>query len=647
MRPADLADVVTVGQPVLSPDASTVAFVVQRVDVDANRYRSSIWTAAVDGSSAPRQVTAGDEGDGNPRWSPDGRWLAFTSTREKDDKGTTRSTLHLLPMDGPGEVLMLTDQPEPISNLRWSPDGTRLAFVCRKRGARYDDGDDDASRPPRRIELLMTRLDGEGFTVDRPARIWLVAVDGSGAAVPVTRDAPTGEFPAGDDSSPTWSPNSLQVAFAGHREQDWDLDLRTGVFLVEVGPGVPGEPPEVRTLCSGAMAYGALAWSPDGTRIAALTETTRISPANIEVSVVDVATGETTHPAAVLDRTKAPFPGARPPAWLGRDLLFGVEDRGATYVHRVPADGSKAPVAVVGRPDATVAEWDLSGTVVAATVTTVDRLPEVEVLDLDARPVGSPTTLTHLTDGFHRAHPAHRTERFTAVSPTGEELDAWLVRPHDLDEGERHPVLLSIHGGPHTQYGERWFDEFHLWAEAGFCVLFANPHGSTGREEAFTRSIRSPVAEERPGTGWGGIDHDDLLAVIDTAIDRYRFLDADRLGVLGGSYGGFMTSWMVGHDDRFKAACSERAANSLLSLETTSDVAGGFHWMLGAGLLDRPEELLRMSPVTYVRDIHTPLLILHSENDLRCHIEQADQLFVALRMLEPRRRVPPLPGRGP
>ena len=319
--------------------------------------------------------------------------------------------------------------------------------------------------------------------------------------------------------------------------------------------------------------------------------------------------------------------------WIGDDLVFAVEDRGATHLHRVPADGSGDPVHVAGRADATIADWDLAGSVIAATVTTVDRLPEVEILDLDARPVARSTTLTHLTDGFHERHPPHPTERFTAPSPTGEELDAWLVRPRHLDLTERHPTLLSIHGGPHTQYGERWFDEFQLWAEAGFCVLFANPHGSTGREEAFTRSIRSPVTDDRPGTGWGGIDYEDLLAVVDTALGRYPFLDPDRLGVLGGSYGGFMTTWMVGHDDRFAAACSERAANSLLSLETTSDVAGLFHWMLGAGLLEHPEELLRMSPITYVRDIRTPMLILHAEDDLRCNVEQADQLYVALRML--------------
>ncbi len=170
-----------------------------------------------------------------------------------------------------------------------------------------------------------------------------------------------------------------------------------------------------------------------------------------------------------------------------------------------------------------------------------------------------------------------------------------------------------------------------MQARAGYTVLWCNPRGSSGREEDFGRAICGPALG---GTGWGSVDYDDVMAVLDAALDRFGFVDAERIGLLGGSYGGYLTSWAVTHTDRFRAACSERAANNLLSLEWASDAAGGFRTFLGVSHLDDPELYLRHSPVTYVRDCTTPLLIMHSEGDLRCPVEQADQLFVALRLLQ-------------
>jgi dipeptidyl aminopeptidase/acylaminoacyl peptidase len=205
--------------------------------------------------------------------------------------------------------------------------------------------------------------------------------------------------------------------------------------------------------------------------------------------------------------------------------------------------------------------------------------------------------------------------------------------PPDFDPDGSYSALLNIHGGPHTQYGERWFDEFQLYASAGHVVLFSNPRGSTGYDEASARVLISAASSEDPGEGWGPPAHDDLMRVVDAALERYPAIDESRLGVLGGSYGGYMTSWIVGHTDRFAAACSERAVNNVASLEWSSDAAGYFRFAMGATHLDAPEEYARLSPITYVRDITTPVLIIHSENDLRCPIEQADALFVAMRLL--------------
>jgi dipeptidyl aminopeptidase/acylaminoacyl peptidase len=221
-------------------------------------------------------------------------------------------------------------------------------------------------------------------------------------------------------------------------------------------------------------------------------------------------------------------------------------------------------------------------------------------------------------------------ERFTAVSADGSQVDAWIMRPAGFEPGRSYPVLLNIHGGPYAQYGNRFFDEFQVYAGAGYAVLFSNPRGSSGYSEAWARAIRGPA---NGGPGWGSVDFEDLMAVTDEALRRFDFCDPERLGVLGGSYGGFMTSWIVGHTDRFRIACSERAANNLVSAFGSGDLDWMLKGYIGAFLFEDVDAYLRMSPTTYAQNIKTPLLILHSENDLRCHLEQAEHLFTTLRLL--------------
>jgi dipeptidyl aminopeptidase/acylaminoacyl peptidase len=194
-------------------------------------------------------------------------------------------------------------------------------------------------------------------------------------------------------------------------------------------------------------------------------------------------------------------------------------------------------------------------------------------------------------------------------------------------------MLVNIHGGPFTQFGNRFFDEAQVQAAAGYVVVLSNPRGGSGRDTAWGRAVAGAKSRVLPGTGWGSVDADDVLTVVDTVLARYPAVDPARVGVLGGSYGGYLTSWLVGHTDRFRAACSERAVNNLLSLEWTSDIATVFRTEIGVSHLDDPSEYVRMSPVTYVRAFDTPLLIIHSEDDLRCPISQAEELFVALRLL--------------
>ncbi|MBX6724058.1 MAG: S9 family peptidase, partial [Dactylosporangium sp.] len=217
-------------------------------------------------------------------------------------------------------------------------------------------------------------------------------------------------------------------------------------------------------------------------------------------------------------------------------------------------------------------------------------------------------------------------EHFTYEGEGGQELDAWIMKPLGLSEGERAPLVLEIHGGPHTAYGHCFFHEFQVLAARGMGVLFTNPRGSTGHGEAFTRAC---VGD------WGGQDYRDIMAGVDAALKRYAWIDPDRLGVTGGSYGGYMTNWIVGQTDRFRAAVTQRSISNLYSMYGTSDI--GFHFNrreLGeAELWEAEERIMERSPIRYARNVATPLLIIHSEEDYRCPMEQAEQFYVALKRL--------------
>ena len=621
MRPADIALVVVPSDPRLSPDGTSVCFTVTRADIEANRYRSAVWTAPADGSAPARPITAGEHRDGLGRWSPDGSTLAFVSHRDGDG-----SELYALGVHG-GEARRLAQLAEEIDELEWSPDGRWLAFGARQRDEAHYGPERDADRPPRRLHHLGWRFDGVGWRSDRPRSLWIVAADGTADARLVAAGTATGGVGAGC----SWSPDSAQLAFCQGRHDTADVDGVVDLFVVDVtvGGAAGDAPPPTRQLTSGGFEHASPAWSSDGTTIALYRRAPLAAGENAVLCRLDVASGAVTEEAApkALDRGRSQLGGGGP-WWLDGDLLYAVEDRGATVLYRSPARPLLADDAVLGATHAA------AGRVVTVS-STVERGHEVIVLDVGAGAGGGPGTGAGVERRtiaeFGPPAPVHRPERFEARSADGTAVDAWLIRPAGFDAGstERHPVLVNIHGGPYTQYGHGFFDEFQVQAAAGYAVLYANPRGSSGYGQAWGDAIRGPACAERPGRGWGSVDAEDVTAVLDTALARWDFLDAERLGVLGGSYGGYLTSWLIGHTDRFRAACSERAVNNLLSMMHTSDIG----WWFNTGYLgtDDPGFLLERSPVTYADAVTTPLLIVHSEADWRCPIEQGEDLFGRLR----------------
>jgi dipeptidyl aminopeptidase/acylaminoacyl peptidase len=608
MRPEDVYALTSVGDPRLSPDGRRVAYVVNRIDRETNRYRAAIWVAPLDGSEEPRQLTAGTRSDHSPRWSPDGRWLAFVSDRDGEDE-KAHPELYVLPADG-GEPRRLTRGDEGVESIAWAPDSGRIAFARRVRDAAYAE-ENERRRAPRRFTRVFFKLDSEGWTGDRRRHLFVVGLDGGDE-----RQLTEGDC---ENDEPAWSPDGRRIVFTSLRGDRWDVELTHALYELELDSGGA----EPRRLTQPDESGSKASFSPDGALVAYCHEPddgtyphhTRIAVMRADGSGRRVLT-------ASLDRQCSPYPLVREPVWDGDRLAFAVEDGGNVHLYTAAADGSGEPELLVGG-EQSIGLYDLRDGTLVYTASTHTRPHELFARD--------GTRITSVCDDFAAGRELAEAERFTAVSADGTEVDAWLVRPPGCDESRRHPVLLTIHGGPFTQYGTGFFDEVQVYAGAGYCVLFSNPRGGSGHSEAWGRAIRGPGGDAGPG--WGTVDYEDLMGVVDTALERFPFLDGERLGVLGGSYGGYMTSWIVGHTKRFRAALSERAVNQLVSAFGSSDVFWIFERQFGGPMWEHVEDWMRMSPATYAGEIETPLLIVHSENDLRCNVEQGEHLFTLLRLL--------------
>ncbi|HUH22367.1 MAG TPA: S9 family peptidase [Gaiellaceae bacterium] len=596
MRPSDLYELRWADDPRLSPDGRTAAFVVWSTDRETNDYTASIWLVAVDGAAQPRRLTRGKKQDVAPRWSPDGSRLAFASNRDSKAK-----QLYVLPVEG-GEPLQLTELSEDVTEVVWSPDGTRIVFSARVRDSAYEE-EDERKRRPRRFERLQYKLDDEGWIGDRRRHLFVVPADGSAPPVQLT----DGDF---EDAAPSWSPDGRRIAFASARQEHWDTEVERDIFVVDAEGGEP----ERLTACDSC--YEAPAWSPDGSAIACRWAPGGFDyPRHGQIAVLDASTGERRVLTESLDRNCAPYPEIREPVWDGDSILFVLEESGYNALYRVGADGAGEPEAVLG--EVWVTAFDCVVGQIAHAATTPTSLPEIYTGE---------GRLTDVSSAVEASEP----ERFTAVSADGSEVEAWIIRPLGFEEG-RYPLLLNVHGGPFAQYGNRFLDEFQVQAGAGYAVLYSNPRGSSGYSEEWGRAIRGPI---EGGEGWGSRDYEDVMAVLDEALERFDFIDPERLGVLGGSYGGFMTSWIVSHTDRFQAACSERSVNNFVLEGGSGDIGWAFKGIVGEYWFEAPDAYLQISPSKYAANITTPLLILHSEDDLRCPLGHAEDLFAILRVLK-------------
>ena len=644
-RPEDLYRLRVATAPRLSPDGRSVVVTLQTVAPDYEGYRTALWLAptAEDGGE-PRQLTLGARHDRHARFSPDGRTLAFLSDRrtvveEEPDRPKDASEredrvqIHLLPLDG-GEARRLTDLPRGVTDFEWSPDGSRLVVVTTSHGATREEdrrrrglaAERKPGTPPpsdyRFIDRLEYMLNGEDFIYDRIDHLWLV-------------DARTGEATRLTDGSiadgePSWSPDGTRIAFMSNRRRDHDLRYRPDIHVVDVATRA------VTPITAGPESnFWVPTWLPDGRTIAALgnhldgragrrNDIWLFAADGSDASATGGRNLSARHdlmPGSAMSSDVTRGEGARlVPTADGRGLLFSAPIAGAYELWRIGVSDGRLERLTNGRHY--VSGWDAipgpRGTSrIAYLRSSPTEPPDVWLLDGAKDPRRLSAFNADVLADLDLRKPRER-----HVTVDGQDIQGWFIPA--VDKGPQ-PVVTEIHGGPHTLYGWSLSWEFQVLAANGMGVFYANPRGSEGYGEDFND------ANHRD---WGPGPTRDVLAGVDSLVAD-GLADPDRLGLTGGSYGGYLTSWIVGHDQRFAAAMTCRSVNDMGLLFLTGDISGGDWARLEFEVTpwDDPDYFREISPIAYAADIRTPLLIQHSERDIRTTVAQAEALFTVLRSL--------------
>jgi dipeptidyl aminopeptidase/acylaminoacyl peptidase len=602
-----------VADPQLSPDGRRVAFTVTTVVEDKDRRHSEIWMAAADGSTAPFRYTGATTEASSPTWSPDGSLLAFTSRREgaEDDVWFLRTGapggeayqikgVKAMPrFSRDGQWLLFSwrgTEPDSLKQQTWRSRVSPTAITRGPDPKRFDG---------RLYTSLPFKADERGYLppreTRRPAQLYVVPLAGG-----EPRGLTDGPFGASD---PDWSPDGRRVAFV--RDTTDTLEIRDEVepalYIVTVADRA------LRRLATGFRENGQPKWSPDGATIAFICSKGR--GAENDVCTVPAAGGTTRNLTAAWDLDP------NGPAWSpdGKTVYFTAETRGNVHLFAVAAGGGPVRQVTAGERQLRGFSRSADGRSVAYTASDVTHPAEVWVA-----PVATPARerrVTEFNDSLLARVAMIPADTFWFTGVGGLRVEGWLMKPYGYQPGRKYPLVLSIHGGPHSNYGNVIFPEFQMLAGQGYWMLFTNPRGSTGYGHDFTYATRGR---------WGMEDYQDLMQALDAVIAKGG-VDTTRMAVLGGSYGGFMTNWVVGHTNRFRVAQTDRSIFDWFSWYGSSDAQGLTDYEFFGPPWERDSLYTFYSPMTYAQRINTPMLIVHSEDDFRVPITDAEQLFVMLR----------------
>ena len=581
----------------ISPDGELAAFIVKRAREEENDYASDIYLVRLEDGAVRRLTTSGK--DGPFVWSADSKAILFISRREEKDKKDV-SPVYRIRIDG-GEAERIGEIPHKVESLDLLEDG-RLLYSARVPLYETQEGDEDYEV----LDEIPFWANGVGFTNKRRRHLFVFDPETN-----KDEELVSGAFDvAGFDARGT------KIAYAGKDFTDkagltdelWVLDLATGARtclskdeLELSGPRFLGDD-RIVALGTDMKRYG-------------LNE-------NPEVLVFELESGTHSSLTPGWDRSTGNSVnsdvrhGGGPALRVDGDAIYvTVTEDDSCYLECITPDGEiTRAVEAPGSIDA----FDARAGRLVYVALRPGKLQELYTLDN-----GTERRLTALNEEALAGRAVSAPERFTVTTADGTELAAWIIRPPDCDRSVKYPTILAIHGGPKTVYGEVFIHEMQLLAGRGYIIVFGNPRGSSGRGNAFA-DIRGR---------YGTIDYDDLMAILDAAIARFPEIDPDRLGVMGGSYGGFMTNWIIGHTDRFKAACSQRSIANWISKFCTTDIGYFFNYdQIGATpWQDDGRKLWWHSPLRYADRARTPTLFIHSQEDYRCWIAEGIQMFTALR----------------
>lgn len=622
MRAEDLCLLTFVGDPQISPEGERIMFTKKVVDVDKNKYVTHICMTDLDG--VVTQWTQGDGGAGSPRWSPDGKAIAFVSGRD-----AKMPQIFILCTSG-GEARKLTSLEEgSIGEILWSPDSAKIAFTYRATDPKWtqkaakEREAKGLSTPPREIDSIWYRLDGDGYFLNERYSAYVVDV-ASGEITKVFSDAGYGFL------SMDWSPNSKELAITSSANKDpyfdkpndqiFRVDLEGQVWMLE---GLPkGDKHTIK-------------WAPNGEWMAYLGDVSEDDPwgvRNTKLYVVLAGGGE---PKCLSDMNdycltvstlsdSKEFSGEGTLIWSpdSKAIYVGVGWHGATQLGFVQVETGGVQLLTEGNHAIGIGNMSRNGERFAMTFGTPLKPNEIAVYDLTtSKP--SPDVLTTFNKTFVEEIQIQEPEEVWIETTDDLKVHAWMIKPVGYIEPKRYPAILQIHGGPHAQYGWAFFHEFQMLAAQGYVVVFTNPRGSKGYGESWCAAIKG---------NWGEKDWQDIQAVT-RWMQHQPSIHPGQMGVMGGSYGGYMTNWVIGHCHDFAGAITDRCVSNLVSMSGSSDFPnnkdgyfGGCAW----GDIEQITPLWRQSPIAYFESVVTPTLVIHSEGDLRCNVEQAEQVFHAL-----------------
>jgi dipeptidyl aminopeptidase/acylaminoacyl peptidase len=666
----DLWDFVWIGDMQVSPDGSRVAFVRVTVNEKKEGYKTSIWAVPVAGGEAPRQLTKGDH-DSAPRWSPDGKFLLFLRSTEKDGKPEPPQ-LAMLPMAG-GDSFVFTDLPRGAGNPVWAPDGKSIAFTSdtnaedlskqEKKKAEESaaakpaankatptpasKADSEHESDVRVITRAVYRQDNEGYIDPKhPTHIWIVSVPRSAEPKVKPRQLTTGRF---DEDNAIWSNDGSQIYFTSSRIDEPYYELpRTDLYSVPAGGGKPTKITTIDLNTQFGPGGGALSLSPDGKQVAFVAATNQpinsytepdlwvldLSPnakprnltADFDFDIDGFVIGDSASPRAG---------GSNKPIWTadGKGLIAVYSKEGKRNLRLFDvATGSVADLTTGNHgvmnfratPDASKLVYVLS---------TPTRINDLFVLD-SATPGATPKQLTNVNDELFSKLNLTEPEEIWYDSFDGKRIQAWVQKPPGFDPHKKYPLILNIHGGPHVAYGHIFVHEFQWMAAKGYVVLYPNPRGSTSYGQEFGNVIQYR---------YPGDDYKDLMAGVDELIKR-GYIDDKKLGVTGGSGGGLLTNWVVGQTGRFAAAVSQRDIASWENWWYTGDFTLFQPNWFRAPPFEDPDEYRARSPISYVTNVKTPMMFILGEADYRTPPGAGgEQMFRALKF----RKIPAVMVRFP